>query len=250
MLITSINNDTIKELVKLKDKKYRDQNDLFFVEGKDLCDIAYENGLLRELYILEGYDNIYDGIPYTYVSESVMKKISDMSSISEYFAVCAKKVERDHRGNRLLVLDDIQDPGNLGTIIRSAVAFAFDTIVLSRGTVDLYNPKVVRSTKGMLFGINIIVRDIPSFLSELEDYTIYGTDVNNGVNIKEETIPEKVAIVIGNEGRGITEEVKEHCHKFIYINMNDKCESLNAGVSASIIMYEVANKWNMFWLVN
>ena len=241
MLITSVNNDKIKELVKLKDKKYRDVNNLFFVEGKDLCDSAYENGLLRELYILDGYDNIYDGIPYTYVSHDVMKKISDLGSVSEYYGVCSKIVESDI-GNRILVMDDIQDPGNLGTIIRSAVAFNFDTIVLSTNTVDLYNPKVVRSTKGMLFKINIIVRDIPSFLSRLDDYTIYGTDVNDGVNIKDETIPEKIAIVIGNEGKGISDEARRCCHKFIYIDMNDKCESLNAGVSASIIMYEVNNK--------
>lgn len=241
MLITSVNNDTVKELAKLKDKKYRDINDLFFVEGKDLCDIAYENGLLREIYILDGYDNIYDGIPVTYVSTSVMKKISDMASISEYFGICSKKVE-NNIGNRLLILDDIQDPGNLGTIIRSAVAFNFDTLVLSTGTVDLYNPKVVRSTKGMIFNINIITRDLDTYLDELEDYTIYGTDVKDGINIKEENIPSKFAIVIGNEGRGISDEVRKHCKKFVYISMNDKCESLNAGVSASIIMYEVMNK--------
>ena len=241
MLITSINNDTVKELVKLKDKKYRDMNDVFFVEGKDMCDLAYEYGLLREIYILDGYDNIYDGIPITYVSESVMKKISDMKSISEYFGVCSKKVENDI-GNRLLILDGIQDPGNLGTIIRSALAFNFDTLVLSTGTVDLYNPKVVRSTKGMLFGVNIIIRDLPSFMTELDDYTIYGTNVNDGINIKEEKISEKVAIVIGNEGNGISAEVRKLCHKFIYLNMSNKCESLNAAVSASIIMYEVDNK--------
>ena len=241
MLITSLNNDTVKELVKLKDKKYRDISDTFFVEGKDLCDMAYESGLLREIYILDGYNNIYDGIPVTYVSENVMKKISDMASISEYYGICSKKVE-NNIGKRIIVLDDIQDPGNLGTIIRSAVAFNFDTIVLSTGTVDLYNPKVVRSTKGMLFNINIIVRDLDTYLSELDDYTIYGTDVTNGINIKDEIIPEKIAIVIGNEGKGISEEVRKHCHKFIYINMSDKCESLNAGVSASIMMYEVDNK--------
>ena len=227
--------------MKMNVLKYRDKNDLFFVEGKDLCDAAYENGLLRQIYILDGYDNIYDGIPVTYVSKEVMKKISDMACISEYFGVCAKKVEADI-GNHILVLDDIQDPGNLGTIIRSAVAFNFDTIVLSTGSVDLYNPKVVRSTKGMLFKINVIVRDLPLYLQELEDYTIYGTDVDDGINIKDEDIPSKTIIVIGNEGKGISEEVRKYCSKFFYINMNKNCESLNAGVSASIIMYEVMNK--------
>ena len=241
MTITSVSNDRIKELVKLKDKKYRDNNHLFFVEGKDLCDSAYENGLIRELFILDGYDNIYDGIPYTYVSSEVMKKISDMASYSEYFGVCSKKME-DDIGNKIIVLDGIQDPGNLGTIIRSAVAFGIDTIVVSSDTVDLYNPKVVRSAKGMLFKINVIVRDIKTFLSELEGYTIYGTDVNNGVDIRNVELPEKIAIVIGNEGNGISSEAREILDKYIYIGMNDKCESLNAGVAASIIMYEVMRK--------
>ena len=241
MVITSVSNDRVKDLVRLKEKKYRDENHIFFVEGKDLCDEAYKNGLLREIYILDGYSDIYDGIPYTFISLDVMKKISDLGSVTEYFGVCSKKAEGDI-GSRILVLDDIQDPGNLGTIIRSSVAFNFDTIVLSNGTVDLYNPKVVRSTKGMIFNTNIIVRDIVSFLSELEDYVIYGTDVNEGVNIRDEKINSNVAIVIGNEGKGISKEVRELCQKFLYISMNDDCESLNASVSASIIMYEVNNK--------
>ena len=241
MVITSVNNDRVKDLVRLKEKKYRDTNHVFFVEGKDLCDEAYKNGLLREIYILDGYSDIYDGIPYTFISLDVMRKISDLGSVTEYFGVCSKKAEGDI-GNRILVLDDIQDPGNLGTIIRSAVAFNFDTIVLSSGTVDLYNPKVVRSTKGMIFNMNIIVRDIVGFLSELDDYTIYGTDVDEGINIRDENISDKVVIVIGNEGKGISSEVRKCCQRFLYIPMNNDCESLNAGVSASIIMYEVNNK--------
>ena len=241
MLITSVNNDTVKELVRLRDKKTRDKLNSFFIEGIDLCNIAYEKGLLREVYILDGAKNIYDGVPYTYVSADVMKKISDLESVSDYFGICSKKVE-DDIGSRILVLDDIQDPGNLGTIIRSSVAFNFDTVVVSHGTVDLYNPKVVRSTKGMIFDVNVLLRDIPSFLKELDDYTIYGTDVVTGVNVEDEKMPEKLAIVIGNEGKGISEEVRACCHKFLYIGMNDKCESLNAGVAASIIMYEVDSK--------
>ena len=241
MLITSVNNDKVKELVKLKDKKYRDNSNSFFVEGQDLCDEAYNSGLLREVYILDGSDNIYDGIPYSYVSTDVMKKISDMPSITNYFGVCTKKVE-NKPGSRIIILDNIQDPGNLGTIIRSATAFNFDTIILSSDTVDLYNPKVVRSTKGMLFNINIIVRDLDTYLKELDEYTIYGTDVTNGIDISSEKIPEKLAIVIGNEGKGISDNVRKYCNKFLYINMSNKCESLNAGVSASILMYEVYKK--------
>lgn len=237
MLITSVNNDKIKELVKLKEKKYRDNNNLFFIEGKDIVDEAYKNSLIKELYILEGTE-VNLNIPFTYVSYDVMKKISNMESISKYYAVCYKKKELNV-GNKIIILDNIQDPGNLGTIIRSAVAFNFDTVVISKDTVDLYNPKVVRSTKGMLFNINIIVRDLEQFINELEDYTIYGTDVVNGNNITNEVIPSKLAIVIGNEGRGVSDNIKKLCNRFIYIDMNNKCESLNASVAASIIMYEV-----------
>lgn len=240
MLITSVNNSRIKELVKLKEKKYRDKLGLFFVEGIDLVTEAYKSGLIRELFVLDGCDNIFD-IPCTYVSHDVMKKISDMESISEYYCVCNKKNEEDI-GNRIIVLDNIQDPGNLGTIIRSSVAFNFDTVIVSKDTVDLYNPKTIRSTKGMIFNQNVLVRDLTSFLDDLDDYVIYGTDVIDGINIRDEIIPSKFALVIGNEGRGISEDVKMLCDQFVYIGMSDRCESLNASVAASILMYEVNNK--------
>lgn len=240
MLITSLNNERIKELVKLKDKKYRDKHNLFFVEGYDIVVEAYKNKLLKELYVLDGIDCDMD-VPVTYVSRDVMRKISDMDSVSEYYGVCYKKEENDI-GNRLIILDNIQDPGNLGTIIRSSVAFNFDTVVLSKNTVDLYNSKVIRSTKGMLFNINIIVRELESFIKKLDDYVIYGTDVVNGNDIRNEDIQSKVGLVIGNEGRGISDSVKKLCDKFVYIDMNQNCESLNAGVAGSILMYEVNKK--------
>ena len=241
MLITSLNNDKVKELVKLKDKKYRDENNIFFIEGKDLIDEAYKNNLLKHIYIIDGTEKPYNNIPCTYITKEIMKKISAMESISNYFGICDKLKEKE-LGNKLLILDNIQDPGNLGTIIRSAVAFEFDTIVLSNDTVDMYNPKVLRGTKGMLFNINVIIRDLNIFLDTLTEYTIYGTDVTGGIDIKNETLPNKLAIVIGNEGNGISNGIKNKCKKFIYLKMSDQCESLNAGVSASIIMYEVYHK--------
>lgn len=241
MTITSVNNERIKELVKLKEKKYRDKMGLFFIEGLDIIEEAYKNGLLKELYILDGYDSPYKDIPYTNVSYEVMKKISDMESVSEYYGVC-KKIQEKELGKKIIFLDGIQDPGNLGTIIRSAVAFNIDTVVLSRECVDLYNSKVLRSTKGMIFNKNVIVRDIVPFIDSLDKYTIYGTSVTNGEDIRSIELPEYIALIIGNEGKGISQEVYDRCNKFIYIKMNDKCESLNAGVAASIIMYEVNNK--------
>jgi len=240
MLITSVNNDRVKELVRLKEKKYRDKVNLFFVEGYDIVSEAYKNGVIKELYVLDGVECFMD-VPITYVSIDVMKKISDMESVSEYYAVCYKKEELDV-GNKLIILDGIQDPGNLGTIIRSAVAFNFDTIVLSKNTVDLYNPKVIRSTKGMLFNMNIIVRDLVEFISDLDGYVIYGTDVVNGIDVRNVDVSERIGIVIGNEGRGISLTVRKLCDRFMYIDMNSMCESLNASVAASILMYEVNKK--------
>ena len=244
MLITSLNNDRVKELVKLKEKKYRDKTGLFFIEGYDIVLEAYKNNIIKELYVLDGKESELD-VPCTYVTRDVMKKISDMESISEYYAVCYKKQECVI-GEKIILLDDVQDPGNLGTIIRSAVAFNFDTVVLSKNTVDLYNPKVIRSTKGMLFNINIISRELDEFINNLDGYVIYGTDVVNGDNIRNVDIPKKMGLVIGNEGKGMSLEVRKLCNKFIYIDMSDKCESLNASVAASILMYEVNNKWNMY----
>jgi len=240
MIITSLNNNKIKEIVKLHEKKYRDQTNLFFIEGIDLINEAYQNQAIKELYLLDNTDPPFD-LPYTYVSHEVMKKISTLESITPYFAICHKLTEKP-LGNKIIILDNLQDPGNLGTIIRSATAFNFDTIVLSSTTVDLYNPKVIRSTKGMIFNTNILIKDLNAFIPTLTEYTIYGTDVTNGISIHQENFPNKIAVVIGNEGQGINPSIKALCQKFIYLKMNDQCESLNAAVAASIIMYEINNQ--------
>ena len=146
--------------------------------------------------------------------------------------------EKEIQGN-VCLLDNIQDPGNLGTIIRSAVAFDIKTIILSNDSVDLYNDKVIRASEGMLFHINIIRMDLKDAIKELKEknYTIYGTDVIKGTTLKEIAFDDKTAITIGNEGQGMKEELKKLSDKMIHIPIN--CESLNAGVAASIIFYEV-----------
>ena len=155
-------------------------------------------------------------------------------------AICNKK-EEQKLGNKILLLDEIQDPGNLGTIIRSAVAFNVDTIVLGNNTVELYNTKVIRAMQGMLFHINIISRNLLEFIPELSNlnYKILGTRVTHGKNVKDIEKNEKFAIIMGNEGNGMSEEVAELCDEFIYIDMNEACESLNVGVATSIILYEL-----------
>lgn len=243
MIITSLNNEHIKELNKLKEKKYRDLTSNFLVEGEHLVFEANNKNLIKELIVLEGESFCFEDVPVTYVSKEVMKKISSMDSYPNVIGVCNKKKEEEIKGN-VLILDDIQDPGNLGTIIRSSVAFNIDTIILSPKTVDLYNSKVIRSTQGMLFHINIIVRDLEDMIVKLkeENYKIYGTKVDGGSDVRTISDINKYALVIGNEGNGMSDKVSNLCDEYLYIKMNNNVESLNAGVAASILLYELGNK--------
>ena len=242
MLITSLNNEHIKEILKLKEKKYRDLSNTFLIEGRHLVLEAHREKKIVEL-ILEQDELFTLDTNTLYVSSSVMKKLSDLKTPSNVMAV-VEKLDEKPIGEKILILDNVQDPGNLGTIIRSAVAFNFDTIVLSPKTVDLYNPKVVRSTQGMMFHTNIIIREPVSFINELknEGYKIVGTKVTNGIDVRESKTYSHFALIIGNEGKGMSEELSELCDEYLYIKMNDQCESLNAAVAASILMYEISNK--------
>ena len=235
MEITSLQNAKVKYWVSLHDKKVRDKEKLFLIEGDHLINEAKKHNLIVETISINDKNANY------YVTKEIMQKISSQESISNNAAVCRFIEQKEIEGN-VLVLDRIQDPGNLGTIIRSACAFGFYNIILSNDSVDLYNDKVIRSTEGMLFNINIIRKDIIDAINDLKknNYTIIGTDVIKGSNIKEIKASNK-AIVIGNEGSGIRNEVKDLCDSFVKINMSDKVESLNAGVAASILMYEVFN---------
>lgn len=240
--IVSVNNNHIKDLCKLKEKKYRDSSNTYLIEGEHLIYEAYKEGVLIEALPLIGEDYSMDS-KITFISREVMKKLCSTDSIPSVMGVCKKKEEKEI-GNKLLILEDIQDPGNLGTIIRSSLAFGIDTIVLSTKTVDLYNPKVVRSTQGMLFHINIIVRELIPFIKEIKDngYIVYGTKVDNGINVKDIEKKDKYALIIGNEGNGMSSDIEVLCDKNLYIDMDNNVESLNAAVAASILLYEMRNR--------
>lgn len=237
-MIESKENERVKNVIKLQDKKYRDSTDTFMIEGDHLLKEALKMGLVKEIYSLS--NEVYEA-PTFQVSESVMKTMSNQVSSTNLLAICHKIPEKKIKGN-VLVLDDIQDPGNLGTMIRSAVAFGIPNILLSDHSVDVYNPKVIRSTEGMIFHVNIIRGDIVNELKELkkENYQIIGSDVTGGIPIEKLNSKSDIALVIGSEGKGISKEVREVCESFVYIPMNAKCESLNASISASIFMYELA----------
>jgi len=236
-MYSSTNNEFIKSIKKLNEKKYRDNTNTFLVEGEHLVLEAIKNNLVKYVIVRSDFDFDYDN--KIIVTDKVLKYISNLNTPSGIMAVC-NKLESKELGNRIIVLDNIQDPGNLGTIIRSAVAFSFDTIVISNDSVDVYNSKVIRATQGMLFNINIIVTDITGFLNDIkDDYKIIGTDVVGGKNVSNFKNLKKFAIIVGNEGQGMSNNTKKLCSDFVYIPMSKDCESLNVGVAASIIMYEL-----------
>ena len=236
-MYSSTNNDFIKSIKKLNEKKYRDNTNTFLVEGEHLVLEAIKNNLVKYVIVRSDFDFDYDN--KIIVTDKVLKYISNLNTPSGIMAVC-NKLESKELGSRIIVLDNIQDPGNLGTIIRSSVAFNFDTIVISNDSVDVYNSKVIRATQGMLFNVNIVVTDITSFLNDIKtDYKIIGTDVVGGKNVSDFKNLKKFAIIMGNEGQGMSNDTKELCSDFVYIPMSKDCESLNVGVAASIIMYEL-----------
>lgn len=240
MLYSSIDNKKIKEIKKLNLKKYRDKINLFLVEGEHLVIEAYKSGYLKEL-ILEQDNDLNLDITTNYVTNNVLKYITNLDTPQSILGICSKPQNDTIKGNRLLILDDVQDPGNLGTIIRSAVAFNVDTIILSSNTVDLYNSKVIRASQGLIFHINIIVMDLTTTIPKLknEGYQIIGTKVTNGKSLKSIEKKKKFAIIMGNEGNGVREDILSLCDEYLYIDMNKNCESLNVGVATSIILYEL-----------
>ena len=177
-----------------------------------------------------------------------MKKVSTLDTPSTIIALCRKKKiselkESNTLLNKIVLLDEIQDPGNLGTIIRSSVAFGIDMILLSENTVDLYNPKVLRSTQGMYTHIPIFSVKMEEAISYFKKngYPIYGTNVENGVDVHslDKSSKEKFCLIMGNEGKGLNKEIQNLCDKNLYIPMKNDVESLNVGVACSILLYEL-----------
>lgn len=235
MIITSLKNEKVKYWYNLRNKKFRDQERRFLIEGDHLINEAKNQNLVIETI------SIVDKNADYFVTKEIMEKISEQKSIS-YNAAVVRFIKEDSITGNVLILDGVQDPGNLGTIIRSCIAFGVSNIILSDNSVDLYNSKVIRATEGMIFNINVLRRNLIEFIPIVKNlgYKIVGTDVKNGINIKNIN-KENIAIVMGSEGKGLSDDVKNMCDNFVYIKMDNACESLNVGVATSILLYEVYN---------
>ncbi len=252
--ITSKENDFIKHIKKLKDKKYRDINKEFIIEGIRLvAEAIQENAKIKQIVLCDDCERsdlipkelMYDiaKLECVYVTENLFKYLSDVQNPQGILAVIEKDNEEtqiDYTQDIIVALDDVQDPGNLGTILRTVDSIGITQILVSKGTADCYNSKVVRSTMGAIFRIKVIeCKDLLKTMKEIKKHkfkvmvsslqtenSIYDVDYN------------KKVIVIGNEANGVSEELQKLADEKVKIPMLGKTESLNASVATGIILYE------------
>ena len=246
MIITSKDNKIVKEVKKLKEKKNR--IDKFIVEGIKMVQEAINENAKIEYIIFSNTElekQIYEIEKYNVleVSEKIFQDLSDVVTPQGVLAVIIKNKEQqeiDYEQDYILALDGIQDPGNMGTIIRTADSANIKQIIISKNTVDSYSPKVIRSTMGAIFRVNIIeTEDLVSTLEKLKNknFKIITTSLDTKNSIYDINYKKSV-VVIGNEANGVTKEVQNISTSKVKIPMVGKTESLNASVAAGIMIYE------------
>lgn len=257
-IITSKDNENIKNIRKLKERKYRDLNNKYIIEGiRILKEAIEENAKIDTIVICEDYskDNsldkklLYEIAKYNciYVDRKVFSVLTDVQNPQGILAVIEKNSSEeniDYNQDMIVLLDGIQDPGNLGTIIRTIDSVGLNQVIISKETADTYSPKVVRSTMGAIFRVNVIESmDLINTIKTLKKhkFKVHATSLNSEKDIYNIDY-NKTCIVIGNEGNGVTKEVIEASDDSIKIPMLGKTESLNASVATGIILYEYVRK--------
>jgi TrmH family RNA methyltransferase len=247
MLIESVQNQTFKNLLKFQDKKFRNQNNVFLVEGKKQVAEIPEDWIIKQIIISKKYKDVKNFRDAIIFSERLFAKLSSTQSPQDIIAIVEKKYykieETLKQSGFFIVLENIQDPGNLGTTIRSADAFGAKAIFVSMGSVDIYSDKTIRSTMGSLFHLpvvgNVNIEEL-FYLMKKEGFTIFAASLKGKKNISNLKISNKSAFIIGNEANGIKQETEKLADILFKIPMSGKAESLNAAVAASIIMYELS----------
>jgi TrmH family RNA methyltransferase len=242
-----LSKNKIKFIASLHKKKYRQKYNKFIVEGQKIInDIASSNYLINEIYTSN--KEIAEKYPESIlIDNNQMKKISALTNPSDILAVVEIPEQQELKKipeTMVLCLSDIQDPGNFGTIIRTADWFGIKTIVCSLNTVELYNPKTIQATMGAFVNINIYYTCLSEFLKNNKDKTIYGTYMN-GKNIYKTEINNNSIIILGNEGNGISKNIEKFIDTKITIpafNENKKAESLNVSIATAIVLSEIKRK--------
>lgn len=257
-VISSKDNEFIKHIKKLKDKKHRDESGEYVVEGiKLIAEALQENAKIKQIIICEECEktnNFSKELMYevakqecVYVTQKIFKYITEVSTPQGIMAIIEKNSvnndaenQIDYNQDIIVALDDVQDPGNLGTILRTVDSIGLTQILVSKGTADCYNPKVVRSTMGAIFRIKIIeCEDLEKTLNEVKkhDFKVMVSSLQTKNTIYDVDYNKKV-IIIGNEANGVEEKIQNMADEKVKIPMLGKTESLNASVATGIILYE------------
>lgn len=241
-MITSVQNSIIKDIKKLHKKKYREQMNQFLVEGHHLVNEAHLSDFIIDKVILREDVALPEWIAkkdVIYVTNEVFQTITQTETPQGIAAVVNKHTFSNEASGHVLLLDAIQDPGNLGTMIRTAEAAGFTKVILGKGTVDPYNDKVIRATQGSIFYLPIIQADLAKVISELKSshYEIWAATLDDSQVYHEIEVTSDVGLIIGNEGAGISQEVVNQANRNVKIPIYGRSESLNAGVASGVLMY-------------
>ena len=252
--ITSKDNELIKHIRKLKDKKYRDESNEYVVEGVKLVEEAVkENAKIKQIIVCEDTTRTYE-IPTHImleiakyecisVSDKIFNIITQVTNPQGIMAIIEKNAQNakiDYTQDIIVVLDDVQDPGNLGTILRTVDSIGLNQIIVSKGTADAFNSKVVRSTMGAIFRIKIIeVENLAQAIKEMRKhhFKLMVTSLQTKNSIYDIDFNKKI-IVIGNEANGVSKEIQEMADEKAKIPMLGRTESLNASVATGVVLYE------------
>ena len=252
--ITSKDNELIKHIRKFKDKKYRDESNEYVVEGVKLVEEAVkENAKIKQIIVCEDTTRTYE-IPTHImleiakyecisVSDKIFNIITQVTNPQGIMAIIEKNAQNakiDYTQDIIVVLDDVQDPGNLGTILRTVDSIGLNQIIVSKGTADAFNSKVVRSTMGAIFRIKIIeVENLAQAIKEMRKhhFKLMVTSLQTKNSIYDIDFNKKI-IVIGNEANGVSKEIQDMADEKAKIPMLGRTESLNASVAAGVVMYE------------
>lgn len=234
--ITSKQNDLIKEVVKLSDTKYGASKHLFKVEGFHNLEMALEANVVHSVYVTKEIKKLNDKIEQIVVTNQIMDKITNTKTPQGVVAVCNLLPQRRAFGDKIIYLDAITDPGNLGTILRTALAFGYMDVILSKGCVSQYNEKTLQSAQGAIFKLNIF-NDFDIKL--LKDYQIIATEIEGSLLLEEVKPESKHILVLGNEGHGVSKEILKIADKRVRIDIQN-IESLNVAIAGAIAMYKLS----------
>lgn len=249
--ITSASNAMYKHIKSLQDKKYRKKNGEYTVEGiKSVRDAIASGRMVKKIIVSESFDSGFDypdGIDIISVSEQLFTKLCDTQTPQGIMAVIGMEDFKDfvpEKNKAYIYCDGINDPGNLGTIIRTADAAGFGGVLLSKGAVDLYSPKTVRASMGSFFNIRVVtgldIGDLKKYKSD--GFELYGGALGeNTIDYRDADMKKPTVIVVGNEANGISKEVQELC-QCVKIPILGKAESLNVSIAAAILMYELVSQ--------